>query len=125
MPWEIADGPYDAPWGGRDAVGWGWVLSNEEGVTHVLTVWVSGTAMAIAAEYLPRETVAARETGGRSEVERILNEAVLPAEVLLSTAGRSVNLGEEGWWVEVRGDEAMLDSLVRLFPEGDRTITRR
>jgi hypothetical protein len=116
MAWTITEGPIQAPWGGRDAVGWGWILTNEHSERHVLTVWVSGTAMAIADEYLPDETAAARASQGRSEVERLLGEALLPREVMLHTAGRTVDPGEAGWWIELRGDEDALDELLLLFP---------
>lgn len=125
MPWTITDGPYRAPWGGRDAVGWRWILMNERGDSHPLTVWVSGTAMAVAREFLPRETAAARETEGRSEVERLLGDEILSRDVLMHTAGRSVDPGEAGWWVELRGDVRGLEALARLFATDDPTITQR
>lgn len=123
--WTIADGPLEAAWGGRDAVGWGWILTNERGDRHPLTVWVTGTAMAIADEYLPEETVAARDTEGRSEADRLLGDEVLPREVVLGTTGRSVDPGEAGWWVELRGEAETLGTLARLFDEGDLTIVSR
>lgn len=125
MAWTIAEGPHDAPWSGRDAVGWGWILTNERGDRHVLTVWVSGTATAVATEYLPEETAAARATSGRSEVERLLGEEILPREVLMHTGGRSIDPGDAGWWVELRGETQDLDALARLFPEGEITVVRR
>jgi hypothetical protein len=125
MAWTISEGPREAPWGGRDAVGWGWVLTNEEGDRQVLMVWVSGTAMAMAAEYLPEETAAARATQGRSEAERLLGDEILPREVMLHTAGRSVDPGEAGWWVELHGGTQALDTLVRLFSEGEIAVVRR
>jgi hypothetical protein len=125
MAWEIENGPYDAPWGGRDAVGWGWILTNERGDRHVLTVWVSGTAMAVAPEFLPDVTAEARATQGRSEAEKMLADEILPREVMLGTAGRSVVPDGEGWWVELQGEQRTLSALVRLFAEGDPTIVRR
>lgn len=125
MAWTIADGPLNAPWSGRDAVGWGWILENERGDRQAVTVWVSGTAMAIADEYLPPETAAARETQGRSEVERLLADAALPREVMLHTAGRSIDPGEAGWWVELRGQRAALETLARLFADGDVRVVER
>ena len=67
MPWTVAEGPHNAGWSGRDAVGWVWILTNEQGARHPLAVWVSGTAMAVSPEFLPPETARARETLGRSE----------------------------------------------------------
>jgi hypothetical protein len=125
MAWNIAEGPRDAPWSGRDAVGWGWILTNDRGERQVVMVWVSGTAMSIADEYLPAETAAARATRGRSEVERLLNDAILPREVMLHTAGRTVDPGEAGWWVELRGDPNGLDALRRLFPAGEINVVAR
>ena len=77
MAWAIVEGPYDAPWSGRDAVGWGWIVANDDGDRHVLTVWVSGTAMAVAPEFLPSETAEARVTTGRSEIERLDRKSVV------------------------------------------------
>jgi len=125
MAWMISEGPLQAPWSGRDAVGWGWILTNERGERHVLTVWVSGTAMAMAPEYLPAETAEARATHGSSEVARLLANEILPREVMLSTAGRSVDPGDEGWWAEIRGDEEALQALARLFADGDPSVTVR
>lgn len=88
-------------------------------------VWVSGTAMSIADEYLPEETAAARATQGRSEADRLLEDAILPGEVMLHTAGRTIDPGEAGWWVELRGGAQGLDALARLFPEGEITVVRR
>lgn len=125
MAWTIAEGPRDAPWSGRDAVGWGWVLSNERDERQVVTVWVSGTAMAIADDFLPDETAAGRATQGRSEVERLLEAPILPREVFLGTTGRSVDPGEAGWWIELRGDAGTLDTLVRLFETAEPAVLRR
>jgi hypothetical protein len=125
MPWTITEGPHPAPWSGRDAVGWRWMLQNEQSDVHALTVWVSGTAMAVAPEYLPRETAAARDTEGLSEVERLLDDEILPREVMLHTAGRSVDPGEAGWWVELRGEQLDLETLARLFAAEEISITRR
>jgi hypothetical protein len=125
MPWRITEGPYDAPWSGRDAVGWRWRVRNDRGDVHPITVWVSGTAMAVAAEFLPSETAAARETDGRSEVERLLQDEILPRELMLHTEGRSIDPGEAGWWVELRGDDRALQALARLFATDELRITQR
>jgi hypothetical protein len=101
------------------------VLLNDRDERQPLTIWVSGTAMAVAPEYLPRETAAARETNGRSEAERLLGDEILPLEVMLGTAGRSVVPGEAGWWVELRGAEHDFEALARLFAADELTITRR
>jgi hypothetical protein len=125
MPWTISEGPIDAGWSGRDAVGWRWVLTNDRDQRGVVTVWVSGTAMAIAPEYLPSDTVRARDSRGQSEIERLLGEQVLPREVMMHTAGRSVDPGEAGCWVELRGPGEALEKLARLFAHGAITVTRR
>lgn len=125
MAWRIADGPHQAPWGGRDAVGWTWILTNEHDDQHPVTVLVSGTAMAVAPEFLPAETAHARRTNGRSEVERLLLDQILPRELMMHTAGRSVDSGEAGWWVELRGEQRALQVLARTFAADDVTITPR
>jgi hypothetical protein len=125
VAWQIIDGPRDAPWSGRDAVGWGWVLTNQRDERQVVMVWVSGTAMAIADEYLPDETAAARATQGRSEVERLVADEILPREVMLHTGGRTIDPGEAGWWVELRGDPAGLERMASLFPRGAIAVVRR
>jgi hypothetical protein len=126
MAWTITEGPYEAPWGGRDAIGWRWIVTNEGGDTHAVTIWVSGTAMAVAPEFLSAVTAEARATEGRSEVERMLQSEILPREIMMHTAGRSlVDPGEAGWWVELRGDDQALQVLARLFATGDTTISQR
>jgi hypothetical protein len=124
--WTIASGPHPAPWSGRDATGWGWILTNDRGDRHPVTVWVSGTAMAVAPEFLPPETAEARASNGQSEIQRLLDDAILPREVMMHTAGRSVDPGEAGWWVELRGTEQALQVLSRLLVAGgDPEIAQR
>jgi len=81
--------------------------------------------MAIADEYLPPETAAARATQGRSELGRLLGDSVLPHEVMLHTAGRTIDPGEAGWWVELNGAESDLQALERLFGDGQIRVVRR
>lgn len=81
--------------------------------------------MAISDEYLPQETGEARRTQGSSEVARLVDHEVLPREIFLGTSGRSVDPGEAGWWVELRGAPPTLATLARLFGAGDFTIVAR
>jgi hypothetical protein len=82
--------------------------------------------MAVAPEFLPDITAEARATEGRSEVERLLQEEVLPREIMMHSAGRSLlDSGEAGWWVELRGDDEAFQALARMFASGDTTISQR
>lgn len=127
VSWRIESGPHPAPWDGRDAVGWVWLLENEAGETRGIRVDVSGTAMAVASEHLPDETVQARETHGRSEVELVLDTDEPPRRIALTTVGRAAGEGadEAGWWVLLRGDAPDLALLVESF-DGERLeVTQR
>jgi hypothetical protein len=86
--WRLEDrsGPYSAPWDGKDAVGWIWEIYRDDESRRV-RVDVSGTAMAIADEFLPMETAEARRTHGRSEVEKILEAPNPPRRISLGTTG--------------------------------------
>jgi hypothetical protein len=88
MPWELREtsGPHVAPWEGRDATAWIWEVYQHDESRRVI-VEVSGTAMAVAAEYLPRETAEARATEGRSEVEKVLQLVEPPRRITLGTLG--------------------------------------
>lgn len=131
MSWELRDtsGPYPAPWEGRDAVGWVWELYGENDESRRILVEVSGTAMAVAPEYLPEETRLARETSGRSEVERVLELDDPPRRVSLGTTGY---LGappdapaEPGWSVKLHGRAEDLETLANLFAEAPLHILER
>jgi hypothetical protein len=63
-----------------------WEIYGDEGSRRIL-VEVSRTAMAVANEFLPEETVAAKETQGRSEIEKILNDTEPPRRISLGTTG--------------------------------------
>jgi hypothetical protein len=92
MPWTIRDGPRPGPWEGKDAVGWRWEIERN-GETRRMLVEVSGTAMGSANERLPGETVAAKETEGRSAVESILDREDPPGRISLGTRDRT----EQPW----------------------------
>lgn len=90
MAWHLTDdaGPFTAPWEGKDAVGWVWeILNDDETESRRVLVEVSGTAMAVADEFLPRETADAKNTEGRSEVEKVLGEVDPPRRITLGTTG--------------------------------------
>jgi hypothetical protein len=132
VSWQITGGPFPAPWEGRDAVGWVWELTAGDGRSERVLVEVSGTAMAVASEYLPEETAAARQTQGRSEVERLLEEGELPPRIALGTTGylepapfEPENRLEEGWWVRLAGEEADLGFLSELFTQPSLRVISR
>lgn len=89
MPWQIRpdSGPSPAPWDGRDATGWVWRIYGDGDTSRAVLVEVSGTAMAIADEYLPDETRRARASSGRSEVEKVLDLEDPPTRLSLGTTG--------------------------------------
>lgn len=121
MAWRIIEGPLPGPWDGVDAVSWVWRVANEADEATSVRVDVSGTAMAVAPEYLPADTRAARATEGRTEVERLLNLDVPPARIALGTAGRvqqPPGAEQPGWWVLLRGRESDLRRLAAMFPVG-------
>jgi hypothetical protein len=128
--WEIV-GPFEAPWEGRDVVGWAWELHRGYEIRRVV-VEVSGTAIAVAPETLPEETRLARETQGRSEIERLVETQDPPARIRLGTTGY---LGtppfpaptemEEGWWVRLNGRRSDLETLARFFTSDDLAVVER
>jgi hypothetical protein len=88
MAWQLEpnSGPFPGPWEGKDAVSWVWEIYRDGEAVRVL-VEVSGTAMAVADEYLPDETARARATSGRSEIEKVLDLDVPPRRISLGTTG--------------------------------------
>jgi hypothetical protein len=76
--------------------------------------------MAVASEQLPQETVEARATQGRSEIEKLLDLADPPPRVSLGTTGYleppsfEPEEMDEGWWVRLEGDAAHLKALATL-----------
>jgi hypothetical protein len=88
MAWllEPNSGPFPGPWEGKDAVSWIWEIYRD-GESRRVLIEVSGTAMAIADEYLPEETARARATSGRSEIEKILELDDPPNRISLGTTG--------------------------------------
>jgi hypothetical protein len=89
--WTIgADlGPVSA--GRRDATSFLWEIARR-GETRRIQVYISGTAMRVDNEHLPREVVHAKETNGRSVVATLLALDDPPAEVVATTAGISFSL---------------------------------
>lgn len=88
MAWHLEDrsGPYGAPWEGRDSTVWVWELYRDDQSRRVV-VEVSGTAMAVADEFLPAVTAEAKQTNGRSEIEKILEQPEPPRRISLGTTG--------------------------------------
>lgn len=90
MPWHLTEnsGPFVAPWEGKDAVAWVWeIYADEASESRRVLVEVSGIAVAIADEFLPSETAEAKNTKGRSEVEKVLGEVDPPRRITLGTTG--------------------------------------
>jgi hypothetical protein len=77
-------GPVSA--GRRDAIARLWQIARGEETKRV-TVYISGTAMAVENEGLPQEVVQAKQTNGRSVVASLLGLDEPPEEVMVSTAG--------------------------------------
>jgi hypothetical protein len=71
---------------GRDATAYHWWLQRGEERKPV-TVFISGTAMASANEYLPNEVAAAKNTHGRSVLSQVSGLDDPPKQVSVSTAG--------------------------------------
>jgi hypothetical protein len=94
MAWHLEpdSGPFPGPWEGKDAVSWVWEIYRDDESRRVL-IEVSGTAMAVADEYLPEETARARATSGKSEIEKMLELDDPPSRISLGTTGY---LGESG-----------------------------
>ena len=86
VPWRVIDGPGEGPWEGRDAVGWIWIIENDDEARHVL-VEVTGTAMAVDEGSLPDETRLARASLGRSAIDEILDQDEPPARLMFGTHG--------------------------------------
>lgn len=85
VPWMIRRGPLPVPPTGRDAVGFAWEIERK-GVVRRVIVWISGSAAA-STTGLPEEVVKAKQTRGRSVVERLAATDNPPAEVLAATYG--------------------------------------
>jgi len=83
--WTI-DGDVVTRWVG-DAWVCQWALADAAGVPRAVAVDVAGTVMAMSAEALDRRVLDARETAGRSEVERILDSATPPKTIAVHSLG--------------------------------------
>lgn len=75
---------------GRDGDLFVWQIRRGDEIRKIC-VFVSGTAMAVANDHLPREVVTAKETEGRSVVAMLASLEDPPKEVMVSTAGVSLN----------------------------------
>lgn len=84
--WGIVRGPEPVASGGRDAKGWTFTLERDAEQRRLL-VWISGTAMATASEFLVPSVLEARETEGRSAVEDVLDWCEPPTEISCYDAG--------------------------------------
>jgi hypothetical protein len=86
---ETSMGMADA--GRRDAVSYLWRIRRGED-TKRIQVFISGTAMESANEYLPQEVAQAKETSGRSVVANLVGLDDPPEQVMVSTAGVSLTM---------------------------------
>jgi hypothetical protein len=122
MPWELAPDaePFDAPWQGKDVVGWVWEITRDDQARYV-TVEISGTAMATDPHYLPDDTRDARQTKGRSEVLRVVHLDDPPRLISLGTRGR-VATGPTGWSVPLVGREDDLAFLSEAFRSDELSV---
>jgi hypothetical protein len=75
----------------RDATAYRWRLQRGE-ETRAVVVFISGTAMASANEYLTAEVVAAKNTRGRSVLSQVLGLDDPPTQVGVTTAGITFGL---------------------------------
>jgi hypothetical protein len=84
--------------GSYDGSAWTWRLRDRERGDHLLTFQITGTAMSMSDDALPRGGAAARAGAGRSEVERILSwdtppECIELGSVSLRSWGGTEQLG--------------------------------
>jgi hypothetical protein len=92
--WNIIGGPDEMPREGIDAKRWRWLLASADtGLVILVIVKVSGSAMAVAPENLPRATRDARESCGRSEIDKILEWWEPPSVIELHTHSSEATLG--------------------------------
>lgn len=89
--WQIVSDHGQVSAGRRDAVAYLWEIQrgNE---TQRITVYISGTAMAVDNRGLPDEVVAAKESTGRSVLSTLVGLDDPPPEVMVTTAGISLTL---------------------------------
>ena len=76
---------------GRDATAYLWQIRRGD-ETRRIQVFISGTAMAVSLESLPREVVEARESVGRSVVVGLLGLDDPPDKVMATTVGISLTV---------------------------------
>jgi hypothetical protein len=76
---------------GRDAVVYLWQIRRGDETLRI-QVFISGTAMAVSNESLPREVVEAKESNGRSVVVTLLALDDPPDKVMATTAGIRLTL---------------------------------
>lgn len=79
--------------GDRDAAAYLWGIQRGD-ESRRMTIYISGTAMALANEGLPEEVVAAKNTHGRSVLSTLVALNDPPRQVMVTTAGISLTLPE-------------------------------
>ena len=89
--WAVSNEVGQVPVAGRDASAFIWAIERGE-ETRTLTVFISGTAMALPDEGLPPEVVAAKQTHGRSVLSTLVALDDPPSQVMVTTAGISLTL---------------------------------
>lgn len=98
MRWTIHGDARSAPPQGYDGSIWEWqvVAEDDSAQQHLLTVKITGTAMAMGEEALTDRAALARKTLGKSEVEVVLGWPVPPSEIEISSEGVSRHGGDPG-----------------------------
>ena len=84
--WLVVGTDGAVPSGGRDAHAYLWWLQRGDR-RKPITVFISGTVMASANEYLPEEVATAKNTQGRSVLPQIVGLDEPPLQVSVTTAG--------------------------------------
>jgi hypothetical protein len=83
---------------GLDGRVWQWqlVADHDADDRRFVLVQISGSALAMGQEALPSDAARARDTQGRSEVEKVLDWPEPPAEINVSSTGVDTAGGDPG-----------------------------
>ena len=117
MSWVIASQqPREIMSHGYDAVIWEWSLRDPDSQDDATTlVFLSGTAMAVADDHLPNVVASAKQTRGRSVVERFLHWSVPPRRIELDTSTEVPRT--QGGLERAGGQDHALREITRWFAD--------